>query len=258
MGISSEIVINGYLDLSSLKSVDKDFLKGTTINGYLDLSSLKSVDKDFLKGTTINGYLDLRSLKSVDKDFLKGTTINGDLDLHSLKSVDKDFLKGTTINGSLYLHSLKSVDRTIIRNNINKLEVGYNKEKSYCFFDGTLSKVLSVKKTRGYTIYTTPFGFIAEKNNKTAHGKTIKGAINDLEFKFIAEKLKNEPIKKDTIITDSYYRIITGACKQGISDWKQRNNIETNEIKAIDLIPILEKTDAYGLNKFKDLISFSY
>src|SRR5690606_28517857 len=73
-----------------------------TINGYLDLRSLTSADKDFLKGTTINGSLDLRSLTSADKDFLKGTTINGYLDLSSLTSADKDFLKGTTINGSLY------------------------------------------------------------------------------------------------------------------------------------------------------------
>ena len=37
---NGKIIINGYLDLSSLTNVDKDFLKGTTINGYLDLSSL--------------------------------------------------------------------------------------------------------------------------------------------------------------------------------------------------------------------------
>ena len=207
---------------------------------------------------TINGGLDLSSLTSVDKDFLKDTTINGYLDLQSLTSVDKEFLKDTTINGNLYLSLLTSADKEFLKDNIKQLEEGYNKERGYCYFDGELSKVISVKKTKGYTIYTTPFGYVAEKDNKTAHGKTIKKAISDLEFKFMAEKLKKEPIKEDTVITDSYYRIITGACKQGISDWKQRNNIETNEIKAIDLIPILEKTDAYGLNKFKELISFSY
>jgi len=47
-----------------------------TINGSLDLRSLTSVDKDFLKGTTINGSLDLRSLKSADKDFLRGVLYN--------------------------------------------------------------------------------------------------------------------------------------------------------------------------------------
>ena len=64
-----KISINGYLNLHSLQSCDKDFLKGTTINGYLDLRSLQSCDKHFLKGTTINGYLYLGSLQSCDKDF---------------------------------------------------------------------------------------------------------------------------------------------------------------------------------------------
>jgi len=49
-------------------TIENDLL---TINGSLDLESLTSVDKDFLKNTTINGSLYLRSLTSVDKDFLK-------------------------------------------------------------------------------------------------------------------------------------------------------------------------------------------
>src|ERR1035437_1665059 len=67
---NGKITINGYLDLSSLTTADKDFLKGTTINGSLNLSSLTTADKDFLKGTTINGYLNLSSLTTADKDSL--------------------------------------------------------------------------------------------------------------------------------------------------------------------------------------------
>ena len=226
------------------------------INGSLDLRSLTSVDKDFLKETTINGSLDLQSLTSVDKDFLKETTINGYLYLHSLTSVDKDFLKETTINGSLDLRSLTSVDKNMVQANVKQLESGYNEKRSYCYFDDILSKVLSVKETKGYTIYTTPFGFIAQKRDKTAHGNTIKKAIIDLEFKFIAEKLKKEPINKDTVITDAYYRIITGSCEQGVIEWKRKNRVDVEEILAKELLPILEKTNAYGLNKFKELISF--
>ena len=206
----------------------------------------KEVQIELLKKYNITNYV-------VDDDKI---TINGYLWLSSLTSVDKEFLKDTTINGYLYLYSLTSVDKEFLKDNIKQLEEGYNKERGYCYFDGDLSKVLSVKKTRGYTIYTTPFGYVASKDNKTAHGKTIKKAINDLGFKFIAEKLKKEPIKEDTIITDSYYRIITGACSQGVSDWKRRNNITKEKIKAKELLPILEKTNAYGLDKFKNLISF--
>ena len=237
-----------------------------TINGYLDLRSLTSADKDFLKGTTINGYLDLSSLTSADKDFLKGTTINGSLDLNSLTSADKDFLKGTTINGYLDLNSLTSADKDFLNKNVKKLKEGYNKKEGYCYFDGILSKVLSVHQRSGYTIYKTPFEFIAEKGSKTAHGKTIKKAVSDLEFKFIAEKLKSEPIKEDTEFTVKYYRLLTGACDSGCRSWMKNNNIpfkvvgedtvEEKPIKAKDLLPILEKSNAYGFEKFKSLITF--
>ena len=90
-------------------------------------------------------------------------TINGSLYLRNLTSCDKDFLKDTTINGSLDLDSLTSCDKTILIDNVNQLEVGYNKERSNCYFDNILSKVISIKKTKGYIIYQTPFEFIAQK-----------------------------------------------------------------------------------------------
>jgi len=105
-------------------------------------------------------------------------------------------------------------------------------------------------------IYTTPFGFIAEKDDKTAHGETVKKSIADLEFKFIAEKLKKEPILADTIITDQYYRVVTGACEQGIIRWKGFNKIDKKEIRADELLPLLEKTNAYGLDIFKQMIEW--
>ena len=226
-----------------------------TINGGLYLRSLTSVPTDFLKNTTINGYLDLSSLTSVPTDLLKNTTINGCLYLSSLTSVPTDFLKNTTINGYLDLRSLTQKHRNLANKNVKKLQVGYNKKLSYCFFDGILSKVLSVKKTKGYIIYTTPFEYIAQKDGKTAHGKTVKKAISDLEFKFLSEKLKNDPINENTIITDQYYRAVTGACESGIENWKKNNNITVNEITAGELLPILEKTKPFGFEKFKKLMN---
>ena len=231
--------------LKKYKVVDY-YVKDDTIiiNGSLDFRSLTSADKDFLKGTTINGYLDLRSLTSADKDFLKGTTINGSLDFRSLTSADKDFLKG----------------------NISKLKEGYNQKDNYCFFDGILSTVLSVHKRNEYTLYKTHFEFIVQKGKYTSHGKTIKKAIKDCEFKIISEKLKKEPIKKDTLITVKYYRLLTGACDLGVRGFMQKNEIpfnvvdeqtvETKPIKAVDLLPILEKDNAYGLEKIKSLLQF--
>ena len=143
----------------------------------------------------------------------------------------------------------------------------------YCF-------VITAEKTaKGIRIYTgynllgvkkgsiiNEVGFVAEKDNFTAHGETVKKAIGDLQFKIIAEKLQNDPIKPDTTFTVKYYRLLTGACDMGCRSWLTANNIpfdvvdgnavEKEPIKAKDLLPLLQKTGAYGLDKFKSLITF--
>jgi hypothetical protein len=259
-GFLSNVVINGNLYLRSLTSIpDKHFLKNTVINGSLDLRSLTSIpDKHFLSNTVINGSLDLYSLTSVPKDFLNNTVINGSLYLESLNKVpNKDFLNNTVINGNLYLRSLTNNNKQLLLNNVKQLQVGYNEEKKYCYFDDILSKVITITERKGYVIYTTPSGYITQKDNFTAHGKTVKKSIEDLEFKIIAEKLKKDPIHADTVFTVQYYRTLTGACEYGCRQWLTANNMEDiDSILAKDLLPILEKTNAYGLDKFKQLITF--
>ena len=51
---------------------------------------------------------------------------------------------------------------------------GYNEEQGYCFFDGIPSKVLKTPTHKGYTLYETPFEFVAQQGTYTAHGKTVK------------------------------------------------------------------------------------
>lgn len=53
-----------------------------------------------------------------------------------------------------------------------------------------------------------------------------------------------------------YYYLVTGSFNAGISQWINQQGIEVNEITAGELLPILEKTNAYGLSKFKSLITF--
>ena len=99
--------------------------------------------------------------------------------------------------------------------------------------------------------------YVAEKDGFTAHGETVKKAIADLQFKIVAEKLKNEPIKADTMITVNHYRLVTGACELGVKAWMQQNGLTgTEEMRADALLPILKKTNAYGLERFTQLIDF--
>ncbi len=217
--------------------------------------------------TTINGPLDLRSITTLHEKALQGTTINGWLGLNSLTTLPEKALQGTTINGYLYLNSLTKKEREKAERDMKRLTEGYNTEGGYCYFDGILSKVLKKSDHKGYEIFETPFEFIAKKGEYTAHGKTIKKAIQDVEFKVIAEKLKKEPINADTMFTVKYYRLLTGACDNGVQNWMRNNNIpfkvvdgetvEEKPIAAKELLPMLEKTNAYGLDKVKQLVNFS-
>ena len=76
------------------------------------------------------------------------------------------------------------------------------------------------------------------------------GAVN------ISDKLKKEPITESTIIDIKYYRLITGACELGVKSWVEQNKITKDSYTAKELLPILEQTNAYGLDKFKSLIVF--
>ena len=76
-----------------------------------------------------------------------------------------------------------------------------------------------------------------------------------MQFKIISEQLKKEPIKADTIIDIKYYRLITGSCEIGVKSFIDSHRLKES-YKAKDLLPILEKNRAYGLEKFKSLITF--
>ena len=135
--------------------------------------------------------------------------------------------------------------------------------------DGYCYVVEAEKATKGVVIYTgynlngitksvidKQVCFVADNDGFTAHGNTVKQAISDVQFKTIAEKLKNDPIHPDTEITVLYYRTVTGACELGCKDWMAHNNVNVDSIKAKDLLPLLRKSNAYGLNKIESLLTF--
>ena len=142
------------------------------------------------------------------------------------------------------------------------------KNLNYISVDNTMFVIESEKNSKGIKIYAgyvlesfkdkklqKKACYVAMKDKHFAHGETVRKAVTDLQFKLIAEKLKKDPIKKDTVITIQYYRIITGACEMGIKSWMKANKAK-DEYKAADLLPLLENTNAYGLEKFKSLITF--
>jgi len=219
-----------------------------------------TLTKDQFSGKeNIEGSLDLGSLTSIPEGF--NPTVEGSLDLGSLTSIPEGF--NPTVGGYLDLGSnTKRIRSEVKPISINRNFFWNKNGKIYAKIDGVFCEILNEKKKDDYTIYSAKKVnrddnfFIAKKGDFYAHGDTVKKAIEDVEFKVISEKLKNEPIKKDTILTIQYYRLLTGACEMGVKDWMDKNKVKEG-IRADELLPLLEKTQAYGLSKFKQLVSWT-
>jgi len=130
----------------------------------------------------------------------------------------------------------------------------------YICADGIFAEVIQ-KRGNVYTLkkfaQSEIFYLVTDGKNTHAHGDTLKKTKEDFRFKIMAETLKKEPIKPDTLITVNHYRLLTGSCEMGVRNWMEQNGLKDKEkIKAKDLLPILERTGAYGLEKFRQLITF--
>ena len=147
------------------------------------------------------------------------------------------------------------IDKSKINTNFFWLKDG----KEYAIIDSVFCQIITRKQKDDLNIFICKkiakeeTFIIVNKGDYYSHGNDLHQAVEDLNFKIASEKLKNEPIKEDTLITVKHYRLITGACKFGVNEWMKSNNITNSEILAKDLLPLLEKTNAYGLERFKKL-----
>ena len=246
-GVFKGLVVYDWIELSSLFKAEVGTFDGLNINGGLSLESLTNAEVGLFIGLNLNGYLDLSSLTKVDDGLFNGLNLNGSLTLNSVLTEKLDLLNGINHNGKLYINykSIKSVN--------TKLTDGYNKKRGYCYFDGILRSVLSVKTIGEYKIYLTPFDYVVQKGDYTAHAESIEKGISDVNFKILAIQYQ-ENLTLDTMLNKHIYRLITGACELGCNDWIRNNNIQVEEISVRDLIPLLEKTNAYGVEKIKNLV----
>lgn len=94
--------------------------------------------------------------------------------------------------------------------------------------------------------------YIATEGNLSAHGYTLREAVEDLTFKKIDHIDKDsivKQIKSTGKVTRSQYRAITGACSFGTNKFCQEHNIQDlEEIEVEELRKIL--IDDYGAKKF--------
>mgnify|MGYP001851822129 CR=1 FL=1 len=98
--------------------------------------------------------------------------------------------------------------------------------------------------------------YIAQENDLSAHGYTLREAVDDLTLKKLdninADEILAE-IKKTGKVTRSQYRAITGACSFGTNKFCEQHNIQDlEEISLDELRKIL--VDDYGAKRFWKLI----
>jgi len=256
--------ITGDLYLMSVTSIPEGF--NPTVGCSLYLNSVTSIPEGF--NPTVGGYLYLSSVTSIPEGF--NPTVGGDLDLRSVTSIPEGF--NPTVGGYLYLSS----GRKYISASVN-VEVkttnsffwdGFAKiDGIFCHVDTkritTLNGVEYELRT-GKRIGKNDSFYIVSKDDFHAHGKDFKKAFEDLQFKIQSHKLKSEPINEDTLVTIAHYRAITGACNLGCKGFMDRHKleytttndrvVEKNPIKAKDLLKLLKKDNAYGVERFEKLM----
>ena len=98
--------------------------------------------------------------------------------------------------------------------------------------------------------------YIATKGKLSAHGYTVREAVEDLTLKKLDNANTEEIVKKikeTGKVTRSQYRAITGACSFGTNKFCEEHNIQDlEEIELTELRKIL--VNDYGAEKFWNLI----
>ncbi|MFA6278445.1 MAG: leucine-rich repeat protein [Pedobacter sp.] len=247
------------LDLPVCTTMGNHCLSSNASLTTLDLPVCTTMGNHCLSWNDFLTTLDLPVCTTMGNHCLSSNDFLTTLDLPVCTTMGNDCLRWnaslTTVSFGNYKLSVKNVD-------------------GYCFVVEKEKTSKGIRIYTGYNLINVKDSvinkqecYVAEKENFTTHGETVKKAISDLNFKIVADKLKNEPIEKDTVFTVEKYRLITGACDLGCRDWMQRNNIpfnitkedktiESAPIKAIDLLPLLRKSNAYGIDKIESLITF--
>jgi hypothetical protein len=234
--------VGGSLYLESVTALPESF--NPNVGGDLNLESVTALPESF--NPTVGGSLYLPSVTTLPESF--NPTVGGSLYLESVTTLPESF--NPTVGGSLYLRSKLSAETKKPTSNL----INWGK---WIMADGIFTEVISkrgnvykVKRLNNDKVFylVTNGGFVH------AHGDTLKQAKDDFKFKHTQHLLKNKPITMDTVIDIPRYRAITGACESGVNWFKSENKLDKPSYLVSELLPILERKNAYGLEAFKKLI----
>jgi hypothetical protein len=185
------IKVGGNLNLGSLTALPEG--ASLSAGGYLYLSSLTALPEG--ASLSAGGYLYLSSLTALPEG--ASLSAGGGLDLSSLTE-ERQRYAGKSIR-------LRTID-------------------------GLCTRLISSRKVDGVTIWSAqyfkghldsdPRCYVAQDGDFYAHGKTVEKALRDLRFKRAQANLDPEElvqeIKRRGIVTFNDYRLLTGACEEGL------------------------------------------
>ncbi len=233
---------------------------GLTVGGWLDLSDTNITSLP--DNLTVGGGLDLRgtNITSLPDNLtvgggldLSGTnitslpdnlTVGGWLDLRGTNIKEKECRKIKPA-ANFMLNFRLSVEAKLIWQNGKYRKI----DGIFCEVVKTIKNILKVK-------IGTQFAFIFQKNNISAHGKTVKQAYRDWLFKTSDRDVsKYENLKPDEIHELNFwiiaYRTITGACSFGTENYLENNQDKYKE--KMTLKEVLTATKGqYGHNTFRE------
>ncbi len=173
--------------------------------------------------------------------------------------------------GYVYLSSLTSLPENTQFNNQGSVYLQSLTEKyqgcEIKTFDGYSMKILSSKIVSDFNIHRCEYlgmnklenktCFVANKGKFYSHGKTIKEAIEDVNFKYLQENLNVDKlvseIKQCNTFTVNDYILLTGACREGCKNFLKEKKITKKELSIKEVMSLTK--GYYGYEKINNLFN---
>jgi hypothetical protein len=243
------------LDYNQLTSLPESF-GNLKVGGNLSIynNQLTSLPESFGNLKVGGGLsLDYNQLTSLPESF-GNLKVGGGLSIYNnqLTSLPESF-GNLKVGGGLSLdyNQLKEIP-TIPRMTLTV-------ERDWCFIDGIVREIVSKKKAGELTIIKTHFDFIVGNGEVWAHGKTIKDATEDYQFKLMSvdpESIKDIDLDKPMSHVEAInvYRAVTRSCREGVRQWMSGKTFP----EPITVRQIIGMTgDAYGGSEFAKFFEVS-
>lgn len=99
--------------------------------------------------------------------------------------------------------------------------------------------------------------FVANRQDFYAHGRTIKEAIEDVNFKYLNESMDVQDVVNQIKATGSMsvaeFRMITGACREGCRRFLKQRGISKTELPFNEAIELIK--DQFGWGRIQEAFS---